>query len=206
MRCWSTRRTANTTAARTGLSAASSSFRDTRARYQRQINGCAASNSPATNRFRRGKEDVQIRPDLMPDGTARQFTFVMEAKSVITFPSGGQLLRARRDLYEISGLAWSGRGRITRVDVSHRRWRELERSSPSATRSGQMPDALSSLVLELGWRSSGNCKAVPSTRPGTYSRRVRSLSTYGGFIPSYHYNAIQTWQVAQDGAVTNVLA
>lgn len=28
--------------------------------------------------------------DLMPDGKAQQFTFVMEARSVITRPSGGQ--------------------------------------------------------------------------------------------------------------------
>ena len=45
--------------------------------------------------FQTREETIQIT-DLMPDGTARQFTFVMEAKSVITFPSGGQLLRARK--------------------------------------------------------------------------------------------------------------
>ena len=53
----------------------------------------------------------------MPDGTARQFTFVMEAKSVITFPSGGHRLQ-EKGFYEISGLAWTGNGRIRRVDVS----------------------------------------------------------------------------------------
>jgi hypothetical protein len=48
---------------------------------------------------------------------ARRFTFVMEAKSVITFPSGGQTLPGR-GLYELTGLAWSGRGRIERVEVT----------------------------------------------------------------------------------------
>ena len=55
--------------------------------------------------------------DLMPDGKARQFTFVMDAKSVITSPSGGDTLRGA-GVYEISGLAWSGRGAIRRVDVT----------------------------------------------------------------------------------------
>ena len=41
------------------------------------------------------REETSKYTDLMPDGTARQFTFVMEAKSVITFPSGGQLLREK---------------------------------------------------------------------------------------------------------------
>src|SRR5581483_7996178 len=50
-------------------------------------------------------------------GTARIFTFVMEAKSVITFPSGGQKLQ-RPGLYQVSGLAWSGRGKIQRVEIS----------------------------------------------------------------------------------------
>ena len=71
-----------------------SSFRDTRTTPT--SNGCAASNS-ATNRFNT-REETSKYTDLMPDGTARQFTFVMEAKSVITFPSGGQLLRKKRDL------------------------------------------------------------------------------------------------------------
>ena len=74
-------------------------------------------------RLKLGTEPWQTRQetshytDLMPDGTARQFTFIMEAKSVITSPSGGQLL-AGPGFQEITGLAWSGRGRIVQVDVS----------------------------------------------------------------------------------------
>jgi len=52
------------------------------------------------------REETSQYTDLMPGGTARQFTFVMEANSVITFPSGGQQLRGQ-GFYEISGLAWS---------------------------------------------------------------------------------------------------
>jgi sulfane dehydrogenase subunit SoxC len=101
------------------------------------------------------REETAKYTDLMPDGTARRFTFVMEAKSVITFPSGGQLLRERilRNLRPgvVRPRADHARRRF------HRRWRELERSSPSATHSRQMPDAISP-VLELGWRSSAIAK------------------------------------------------
>src|ERR1700722_16526121 len=63
------------------------------------------------------REETSKYTDLMPDGTAREFSFVMEAKSIILRPSGGQRLSGT-GFHEISGIAWSGRGRIKRVDVS----------------------------------------------------------------------------------------
>ena len=63
------------------------------------------------------REETSKYTDLMPDGTAREFTFYMEAKSIITRPSGGQRLTVP-GFHEISGIAWSGRGKVRRVDVS----------------------------------------------------------------------------------------
>src|SRR5947209_7743529 len=63
------------------------------------------------------KDETSKYTDLMADGTARQFTFEMDAKSLITSPSGGQKL-AGPGFCEITGLAWSGRGRIERGEVS----------------------------------------------------------------------------------------
>ena len=63
------------------------------------------------------REETSKYTDLMPDGTAREFTFYMEAKSIITRPSGGQRLSAT-GFHEISGIAWSGRGKIKQVDIS----------------------------------------------------------------------------------------
>ena len=63
------------------------------------------------------REETSKYTDLMPDGKARQFTFEMDPKSLITFPSGGHKLEGA-GFYEISGLAWSGRGSIRRVEVS----------------------------------------------------------------------------------------
>jgi len=63
------------------------------------------------------REETSKYTDLMPDGKARQFTFVMDAKSVITSPSPQAPVRSK-GFTVISGLAWSGRGKVTRVDVS----------------------------------------------------------------------------------------
>ena len=63
------------------------------------------------------REETSKYTDLMANGIARQFTFVMEAKSVITFPSGEMKLPAP-GFYEVTGIAWSGRGKITRLEVS----------------------------------------------------------------------------------------
>ncbi|HSM22012.1 MAG TPA: sulfite dehydrogenase, partial [Rubrivivax sp.] len=71
------------------------------------------------------KDEAVHYIDLMPDGLHRQYTSIQECKSVITTPSGGQVL-LDRGYYQISGLAWSGRGKIKRVDVSvdgGRNWR-----------------------------------------------------------------------------------
>src|SRR5204862_382354 len=63
------------------------------------------------------RDETAKYSDLMPDGKARIFTYRMEAKSVITFPSGGQKLPGT-GLYELTGLAWSGSGRIERVEIT----------------------------------------------------------------------------------------
>jgi sulfane dehydrogenase subunit SoxC len=63
------------------------------------------------------REETSKYTDLMPDGTSREFSFYMEAKSIITRPSGGQKLNSS-GFHEITGIAWSGHGRIKRVEVS----------------------------------------------------------------------------------------
>ncbi|HWF08522.1 MAG TPA: sulfite dehydrogenase, partial [Bryobacteraceae bacterium] len=82
------------------------------------------------------REETSKYTMVMPDHTIRQFDFVMEAKSVITFPSGGHRLAAP-GFYEISGLAWSGAGKVVRVEVSTddgRSWREAALQEPIMTK------------------------------------------------------------------------
>ena len=78
------------------------------------------------------REETAKYTDLMPDGSARQFTFLMGVKSVITTPSARQVLEGR-GFREIGGLAWSGHGRIARVEVSldgGRRWQAAALDGP----------------------------------------------------------------------------
>lgn len=147
------------------------------------------------------REETSKYTDLMPDGSARQFTFVMEAKSVITFPSGGHTL-PEKGFYEIRGLAWSGRGRITRVDVSTdggRNWTQAELQGPVETK------ALTAFRLPWRWKGGSallQSRAIDET--GYVQPTRQALIDVRGLKSVYHLNAIQTWEVSSDGGVSNV--
>ncbi|MEK9873918.1 MAG: sulfite dehydrogenase, partial [Betaproteobacteria bacterium] len=85
-----------------------------------------------------GTKDESVHyVDLMPDGMHRQYTSIQECKSVVTTPSGGQVL-LDKGFYNITGLAWSGRGKITKVDVSvdgGNTWRAARLENPVLTKS-----------------------------------------------------------------------
>jgi sulfane dehydrogenase subunit SoxC len=138
---------------------------------------------------------------LMPDGKARQFNFVMEAKSVITFPSGGQQLQGP-GFYEIRGLAWSGRGLVRRVEVSTdggKTWRDARLQEPI------LP--LAHTRFRLDWRWDGR-EAVLQSRctdeTGYVQPTLAELVRVRGLNSDYFNNAIQSWKVVADGSVHNV--
>jgi sulfane dehydrogenase subunit SoxC len=138
--------------------------------------------------------------DLMPDGTARQFTFTMDAKSVITHPSGGDAL-LRPGPYEITGLAWSGRGAIRRVDVTTdggRTWTRAELQPPV------LPRAHTRFRTSWIW-SGGDALLASRCEDDTgYVQPARpALVAERGLNAGYHQNAIQLWKVGADGQVTN---
>jgi len=138
---------------------------------------------------------------LMPDGKARQFLFVMEAKSVITFPSGAQRLPGP-GVYEITGLAWTGRGLVKRVEVSAdggKTWRDARLQEPVLR--------FAHARFRLEWRWDGR-EAVLQSRctdeTGYVQPTLAALVNVRGLNTVYHNNAIQSWKVAADGNVTNV--
>ena len=100
----------------------------------RASSGCAGSkigDAPWNTR-----EESLHYVDMMPGGKHRQYTWIQEAKSVITAPSGGQVM-LDRGFHEITGLAWSGRGKVRRVDVSTdggRNWRTARLQEPVHTK------------------------------------------------------------------------
>ena len=140
---------------------------------------------------------------LMPDGKARQFAFVMEAKSVITFPSGGQRLPGR-GVYEVTGLAWSGRGAVRRVEISTdagRTWRDAAPQEPVLR--------FAHTRFRFPWRWDGR-EAVLQSRctdeTGYVQPTLAALVKVRGLNSRLHLNAIQSWKVAVDGTVHNVHA
>ena len=140
--------------------------------------------------------------DLLADGRARQFTFEMDAKSVITSPSPGRPLPGA-GLYEVTGLAWSGRGAVARVDVTvdgGRSWTAATIVSPA------LPQAHTR--FRWAWRWDGT-EAMLASRvtddTGYMQPTLPDLVKARGVNSGYHNNAIQPWHVAPSGIVTNAL-
>jgi sulfane dehydrogenase subunit SoxC len=149
------------------------------------------------------REETSKYTDLMPDGTARQFSMTMEAKSVITFPSGAMKL-PRPGFYEISGLAWSGRGKVTGVEVSTdggATWQEAALEGPVLPKCHTR--------FRIPWTWSGE-EAVLQSRTvdetGYVQPTLPELVDVRGLNSVYHLNSIQSWHIAPNGEVTNVHA
>jgi sulfane dehydrogenase subunit SoxC len=144
------------------------------------------------------REETSKYTDLMPDGRALQFNFVMEVKSVITRPSPGRGI-AGPGFCEVTGLAWSGHGRITRVEVSAdggMTWRDAALQEPV------LPKCLTRFRLPWTWegasavlqsRATDETGAVQPTRDALVAQRGPNFT--------YHYNAIQPWTLAPSGEV-----
>jgi sulfane dehydrogenase subunit SoxC len=139
--------------------------------------------------------------DLMPGGKHRQYTWIQEAKSVITSPSGGQVI-LDRGFHEISGLAWSGRGKVKRVDVSTdggRNWRTARLQEPVHTK------ALTRFRIDWSWDGGPallQSRVIDDT--GYVQPTYRQLRAVRGTRSIYHNNAIHTWRVDVSGEVANV--
>ncbi len=139
--------------------------------------------------------------DLMPDGKHRQYSSIQECKSVVTTPSGGQVL-LDKGFYNISGLAWSGRGKIRKVDVSvdgGRNWRTARLENPVLSK------CLTRFNLDWVWDGKPALVQSRATdETGYVQPTFRQLRAVRGSRSIYHNNAVQTWLVQDSGEVKNV--
>lgn len=139
--------------------------------------------------------------DLMPSGIHRQYTSIQECKSVITTPSGGQIL-LDKGYYNVTGLAWSGRGTVKRVDVSAdggRNWRTARLETPILSK------ALARFNIDWIWDGSTTIlqsRAIDDT--GYVQPKLNQLRAVRGTKSIYHNNAIQSWKIGDNGEVSNV--
>jgi len=147
------------------------------------------------------REETSKYTDLMPDGRARQFTWVQEANSVVTSVCPENALQSK-GYHELEGVAWSGRGKIKRVDVSFDggfSWKE-------ASLKGLVLDkALTRFSLDWSWDGSPaliQSRAVDET--GYVQPTLSQLREARGVNSIYHKNAIHTWKVLSTGEVKNV--
>ena len=147
------------------------------------------------------KDEVLHYVDLMPDGRHRQYTSIQECKSVVTTPSGGQVL-LDKGYYQITGLAWSGRGKVRRVDVSTdggANWRTARLQTPLLSK------CLTRFSLDWVW--DGRPAVIQSRATddtGYVQPTYRQLRAVRGSRSIYHNNSIQTWLVQENGEVKNV--
>jgi sulfane dehydrogenase subunit SoxC len=147
------------------------------------------------------KDEAVHYIDLLPSGQHRQYSGLQECKSVITTPSGGQVL-LDKGFYNVTGLAWSGKGKIKRVDVSMdggRNWR------PARLEGLVMPKALTRFNIDWAWDGKPailQSRAMDET--GFVQPTYKQLRAVRGTRSIYHNNAIQSWLVQENGEVKNV--
>lgn len=153
--------------------------------------------SPAMTR-----DETAAYTDLMPDGRARQFSFEMQAKSIITSPSAGMILPDNPGLYQLTGLAWSGRGKIIKVEVSAdagESWVEAQLQSPVIDK------AFTRFSLPWQWQGQYAVLQSRATDETGYVQPDRdTLLAERGKHGFYHFNAIISWEVSEDGVISHV--
>ena len=149
------------------------------------------------------KDETSKYTVLLQDGKAWQFVFPMEVKSVITRPSPGLMLKGP-GFYEISGLAWSGKGRIRQVEVSAdggKSWASAALQDPV------LPKALTRFRAAWEWnggpallqsRATDDTGMVQPTRAQFVADR--------GLRGQYHYNAVASWRIDEKGEASNAYA
>jgi sulfane dehydrogenase subunit SoxC len=156
-----------------------------------------------THRPVMARNETSKYTELLPSGKARQFTFVMEAKSLITHPSLGYQLKDQ-GVYQISGLAWSGRGKIKAVEVSAdggKTWAEAELQQPVLDKCFTR--------FRIPWHWQGQTAVLQSRaidETGYVQPSREKLIAERGQHGYFHYNAIVSWQVSNEGAIRHVYA
>ncbi|MEM7500954.1 MAG: sulfite dehydrogenase [Pseudomonadota bacterium] len=144
------------------------------------------------------REETSKYTEPVRSGGARQFSLVMDARSIITYPAYPDTVE--KGWIEVQGIAWSGRGRIQRAEISvdnGKTWQPAALQDPVLPKAhtrfrhlfrwdGQDTVILSRAVDETGY--------VQPTREAFLERRG------AGAIP-YHVNPITGWRLKPGGDV-----
>lgn len=146
------------------------------------------------------REETAQYAELLPDGRSRTFAFVMDAKSVITYPAAGAFL-PRHGAYEIRGFAWSGRGKIASVEVSTDGGASWARAT---LREPVLSKCFTRFSHPLEWRGRAKTLLSRATDETGYVQPTHArLVAARGYFSEYHNNAIQPWKISADGHVSD---
>jgi sulfane dehydrogenase subunit SoxC len=155
------------------------------------------TNSPVESR-----EETSKYTDTLADGVSRKWTWAMDAKSVVTSPSPQAPIKHGSGPLVITGLAWSGHGRITRVDVSKdggKTWETARLAKPGERM------ALTRFYLDINWDGSEMLLQSRAMDENGYVQPTKTqLRDVRGLNSIYHNNCIQTWWVRENGEAENV--
>ncbi|WP_245287039.1 sulfite dehydrogenase [Bradyrhizobium sp. Tv2a-2] len=139
---------------------------------------------------------------LLADGKARQFQLRMETNSVITQPSG--MMEIRPGYNRITGFAWSGHGKIAKVEVSTdgtKSWKVAQLNYPV------LPKAQTRFQIDWDWDGKPTKIVSRATDDkGNLQPDRASFIARNGTNALFHYSAQQTWSIDEAGRVRNVLA
>jgi sulfane dehydrogenase subunit SoxC len=155
-----------------------------------------------TNQAIESREETSKYTDTLENGVSRKWTWEMDAKSVVTSPSPQAPIKHGKGPLVITGLAWSGRGHITGVDVSTdggKTWQEARLAQDGDDK------ALSRFYLDINWDGEEmllQSRAKDST--GYVQPTKAQLREVRGENSIYHNNCIQTWWVKPNGEAENV--
>jgi sulfane dehydrogenase subunit SoxC len=156
--------------------------------------------------------ESKIYTQILPDGKAYQFYFLQEIKSFITQPSPGLTLK-EPGYYEISGIAYSGTGRISKVMISAdggQSWAEAALQEPVLNKAFtrfRMPwrwDGSPAVLQSRAWDDAGN---VQPTRAQFVAQRgeLKKVPPVVA-VQNQHCNAITSWAIDRKGEVKHVYA
>ena len=146
------------------------------------------------------REETAKYTDALPDGRVRQFSVVMDARSVITSPTYPE--RIDKGWHEIRGIAWSGRGKIHAVEVSTdggKTWLKAELQGPVLAKAHTR--------FRLPWQWDGKPTAIMSRAIDESGYRQPTLAELvkvrgSPTAEAYHFNPIHTWEIDISGQMT----
>jgi sulfane dehydrogenase subunit SoxC len=147
------------------------------------------------------KDESGLYTQILDNGDIERFAFPMDVKSVITHPSGLQVLPEVKGFYEIYGFAWSGYGKISRVEVSAdsgKTWGVAQLDGPVLDKAMTR--------FSIPWQWNGKPTTLLSRATDEHGRTQPDRDTWKSRYAAHsfnHYNAIQAWDISSNGRVEN---